>query len=35
MQHIKYDAGFEEEQDRDYLSPEQTANGTDFTGIQV
>ncbi|CAM9942898.1 unnamed protein product [Pylaiella littoralis] len=35
IKHIKYDAGFEEEQDRDYLSPEQTANGTDFTGIQV
>lgn len=39
MQHIKYDAGayegFEEEKERDQLNPEQTANGTDFTGIQV
>lgn len=39
MQHIKYDAGayegLEEEQERDQLSPEQTANGTDFTGTQV
>ncbi|CAM9250306.1 unnamed protein product [Ectocarpus sp. 4 AP-2014] len=39
IKHIKYDAGayegFEEEKERDQLNPEQTANGTDFTGIQV
>ncbi|CAM9177058.1 unnamed protein product [Ectocarpus sp. 8 AP-2014] len=39
IKHIKYDAGayegFKEEKERDQLNPEQTANGTDFTGIQV
>lgn len=38
-QHIKYDAGsyegFEEDREDDQLCPEQTANGTDFTDIQV
>ncbi|CAM9701067.1 unnamed protein product, partial [Ectocarpus fasciculatus] len=39
IKHIKYDAGayegLEEEKERDQLRPEQTANGTDFTGTQV
>lgn len=38
-QHIKYDAGsyegFEEDREHDELNPEQTANGTNFTDIQV
>ncbi|CAM9443050.1 unnamed protein product, partial [Ectocarpus sp. 13 AM-2016] len=39
IKHIKYDAlayeGFEEEKEHDQINPEQTANGRDFTGIQV
>lgn len=39
QKHIKFDAGthegYEEERDDDQLSPEETANGTDFTEIQV
>lgn len=39
VQHIKYDAGLyeglEAETEHDQISPEQTANGTNFTNLQV
>lgn len=35
IQHIKYDPDLDEEKERDYLRPDQTDNGTNFTGVQV